>query len=242
MPLPGTNNFLTFNPNAVNQENDTAYAADTQRSGGLIPNAPLPSSLLNKALFQPTRFAQALAQALANKGFNLSDANLTALITVMSNIITSVDLAAYAPLNSPHLTGSPQAPTQAPGDASANLATTQFLQTALNALAQYSLGLPKGHIKFPLFANFTIQWILGPANPPTGEQTMTLNWDIPFASAVLCVMTSLYTDGINPYSGQDCDANYQVVFWNNTGVGLFLQEYSSGRHIQTQPFVLAIGY
>lgn len=49
-------------------------------------------------------------------------------------IDTVVNLTPYAPLDSPALTGTPTAPTPSTGDASAKLATTQYVQ---NVVAQY---------------------------------------------------------------------------------------------------------
>lgn len=46
----------------------------------------------------------------------------------------NVDLSAYAPLNSPALTGVPTAPTATVGTATSQIATTNFVQTAISGL------------------------------------------------------------------------------------------------------------
>ena len=46
---------------------------------------------------------------------------------------TSVDMSAYAPINSPALTGNPTAPTPSPGDNDTSIATTEFVQASVAA-------------------------------------------------------------------------------------------------------------
>lgn len=87
----GSTNFLQHNPNQTNQETDPAYAADPIRSGGLGTDDIVPSPWMNKALFQATTFVAAFAQALANKGYALSDSDISTLTTVLSNVLTNAD-------------------------------------------------------------------------------------------------------------------------------------------------------
>jgi len=89
-----SSNFLQWNPTAANQESDSTYNADALRTGGATTGAILPSNLDNKFRFQTSTFVAALAQALANKGYNLSDAVFSTLVTVLSNIKTSADFPA----------------------------------------------------------------------------------------------------------------------------------------------------
>lgn len=49
--------------------------------------------------------------------------------------------AGYAPLNSPHFTGDPQAPTAAPGDADASIATTAFVAAAVTTAPNKTITL-----------------------------------------------------------------------------------------------------
>lgn len=126
--MPGTHNFQQFNPNGVNMESDAAYTADAQRSGGLTNPSIFTSVLGNKLFYQTSTFIAALATALANKGYSLSDTSLATLAGVLANVITTADLAGYAPLASPGLTGTPTAPTQAGTDSSTRLATTAFVK------------------------------------------------------------------------------------------------------------------
>ncbi len=141
-------NFQQWNPTQANQESDTAYAADSQRSGGAPASSILPSATANKVLYQVTTFVAALAQALANKGYPMSDANLATLEGQLANIMTLADMNAYAtvaalnaavallaPLNSPALTGAPSAPTPGAGDNSTRIATTAFLNAVLASYA-----------------------------------------------------------------------------------------------------------
>ena len=89
--MAGSNNFLQWNGTAANQEDDAAYAADAQRTGGAAVDAIFASPLANKLFYQMTTFITALARALAAKGYNVSDADLSTLQAVLSNILTQAD-------------------------------------------------------------------------------------------------------------------------------------------------------
>src|ERR1035438_2877562 len=108
--MAGTTNFTQINPAATNQEADTAYYADTLRSGGITTNAVLPSVYLNKKDYQASTMVTALALALVNKNFSPFDgspsqtatglpapsAAVTDLAAVLANILTTADYAAIA--------------------------------------------------------------------------------------------------------------------------------------------------
>jgi len=89
-----TTNFLIFDPGYANAENDTAYLGDASRAGGLDVNAILTSSLLNKVLIQLSQMVSAIAVMLQNKGFSTSDSNFSALVSALSNIVTTADAKA----------------------------------------------------------------------------------------------------------------------------------------------------
>ena len=123
-----TNNFLQFNPNQANQETDAQYSADALRAGGLANPSIFSSALGNKLFYQVTTFIAAFAQSLATKNYNVSDASLANLAATLANVMTLADMAGYAPLANPVLTGSPAAPTAPVGDSSTKLATTAFVK------------------------------------------------------------------------------------------------------------------
>ena len=87
-----SNNILQWNPGAANQEDDTAYAADAQRTGGAPNGVEFPSATANKLFYQLTTMCSALAQSLSNKGYNISDASISVLEGVLANIVTFADL------------------------------------------------------------------------------------------------------------------------------------------------------
>lgn len=89
--MAGSSNFLQFNPNQTNQESDSAYSADSLRSGGIPSGAILPSVLLNKLFYQLCTFVAAFAQMMANKGFNMSDANFNTLVATLTAVQTTAD-------------------------------------------------------------------------------------------------------------------------------------------------------
>ena len=87
-----TSNFLQFNPTLANQETDAEYLVDSTRTGGAGVDAIWPSPSANKTLYQASTAITALMQMMANKGFTVSDASLSALTAQLSNILTTADL------------------------------------------------------------------------------------------------------------------------------------------------------
>jgi len=88
-------NFLQWNPSQINQESDAEYLSETQRTGGAVTGI-FPSELANKMFYQVTTFVAALATALVNKGYEMQDVDLSALITAMANILTKADFGTSA--------------------------------------------------------------------------------------------------------------------------------------------------
>ena len=89
--MAGTNKFLQWNPTQANQETDDQYAADVQRSGGAVSGI-FPSATANKLFFQTTTMCAAIAQTLADKGYDVNDSNLTNL----KKLITFITANPYA--------------------------------------------------------------------------------------------------------------------------------------------------
>jgi hypothetical protein len=90
--MAGSNNLLQWNPNKVNQEDDTAYLADSQRSGGAPNGQIFPSLTANKLFYQLSTFVRAMGEMLKAKGYTISDASISTLITVLSDIVTKPEL------------------------------------------------------------------------------------------------------------------------------------------------------
>jgi len=91
-----TTNFLIWNPGMVNQETDSAYASDSQRSGGASASTIFASILANKLFYQLSTFVAAFAQMMANKGFTMSDANYATLTATLANVLTTADSPVYS--------------------------------------------------------------------------------------------------------------------------------------------------
>jgi hypothetical protein len=89
--MPGSSNFIVWNPNAYNQENDTQYGSDPQRTNGGIDGQPFPAMTANKLFNQVSTGMAALMQMMAAKGYTVSDANLGTLASVLSAIQTTAD-------------------------------------------------------------------------------------------------------------------------------------------------------
>lgn len=241
--MAGTN-FLQVNPNAANQEDDPTYLADSLRTGGAATNALLPSPLFNKQSFQSSIMITALATALVNKGYSPNDGSaapgtaLNNLVAVLTNIMTQADMAPFARLLSPVFTGTPQAPTPPVADNSAKLATTAFVRALASQNFAISLGI-NGYVKFPAFlGGLIIQWMRGPSNPAGGETSFTLNFPLPFPTAVAIVQLTPQTG-----ASQDNDMSYQIYGApTNSSVTVYLQEFSNGRATACVCHLLAIGY
>jgi hypothetical protein len=87
----GSTNFLQFNPSQAQQETDSQYLADATRIGGALDGNAWPDVSANKTLYQLSTAVAALMQMMANKGFNVSDANIGTLTAVLMNILTTAD-------------------------------------------------------------------------------------------------------------------------------------------------------
>lgn len=93
--MPGSNNFLQWNPAAVNQQTDGTYSTDVMRTGGAVSGI-FPAELANKLFFQCTTMVAAFGTALANKGYTISDASIATLITALANVLTKADFGTTA--------------------------------------------------------------------------------------------------------------------------------------------------
>lgn len=91
--MPGSSNFQQWNPAQANQENDSAYTADSLRAGGATTDAIFSSPLANKLFYQLSTFIKAMADSLVAKGYTLSDANEATLAAVLGNLVTQADLS-----------------------------------------------------------------------------------------------------------------------------------------------------
>src|SRR6185437_1942244 len=90
--MAGSTNFLQWNPGQNNQENDSDYLADSQRSGGAPNGTPFPSPTGNKLFYQLSTGITALMQMMATKGFTVNDTNIGTLASVLAAIQTTADV------------------------------------------------------------------------------------------------------------------------------------------------------
>lgn len=93
--MAGSTNFKVFNPNLTNMMDDNTYNTSGYRLNGAVSGLA-PSNIHNKLYYQVTTMTAAFAQALANKGFTVSDDNFNNLVTVLSNIALQTDNVASA--------------------------------------------------------------------------------------------------------------------------------------------------
>lgn len=97
-------NLSQWNPTAASQETDANYQSDSQRTGGAADGQFWDAATANKFLYQNSTFIRALAVMLVNKGYSPKDgtspyqadtssnAAVTALASVLGNILTEADL------------------------------------------------------------------------------------------------------------------------------------------------------
>jgi hypothetical protein len=91
--MPGTSNFLQWNPTQANQESDATFATDPQRLAGAANPSEFASALGNKCFYQWSTFVAAFAQMMATKGYTMSDASLATLASVLAAVVTDADIA-----------------------------------------------------------------------------------------------------------------------------------------------------
>ena len=83
--MPGSTNFLVFNPtDATNTDSDSAYSTETQRTSGLQAGIAK-TAMHNKFYRQVSVMVAAIAQFMANQGQTVSDADVNALTTAVTN-------------------------------------------------------------------------------------------------------------------------------------------------------------
>lgn len=90
--MPASTNFQQWNPTKANQENDSTYATDTTRLGGITTGSTFPSPLADKAFYQWSTFIGAFGIMMRAKGYTTSDADISALAAVLANVLTWADL------------------------------------------------------------------------------------------------------------------------------------------------------
>jgi hypothetical protein len=104
--MPSTD-FSIFNPTAANQEDDSSYQGDSQRSGGASDGEFFDATLANKFFYQVSLAVRALMLKLVNDGYSPVDGTspyqadtstntaATALAAVFSNIVTAATFNSY---------------------------------------------------------------------------------------------------------------------------------------------------
>lgn len=169
-------NFATTITNALALKAPLASPALTG-----VPTAPTPAAGNNSSQLANTAFVQAALNALTGAAPTTLN-TLVELATAIGNdpdfvgTITSA-LTLKAPLASPALTGTPTAPTVAIGTNNAQLATTAFVQIALNALVGAA----------PTTLNTLVELAAAIGNDPDFASTINsqLNLKAPLASPAL---------------------------------------------------------
>ena len=102
--MPAQTDFSQWNPPTTNQENDSSYQSDTQRTNGAPSGSVFPSATANKLFYQVSTFIRAFCVSLVGKGYSpvdgstpftadaSSNAAVTALAAILNNVITGADL------------------------------------------------------------------------------------------------------------------------------------------------------
>ncbi len=83
--MPGSHNFQVFNPSGTtNTDTDAAYLAQSQRATGLVAGIAI-TTMHNKLFRQVSVMATAFAQFMSNQGQTVSDSDVNALTTVITD-------------------------------------------------------------------------------------------------------------------------------------------------------------
>jgi|ERR1700733_8435867 len=126
--------------------------------------------------------------------------------------------AAYAPINSPVFTGSPQAPTPAVGNSSALLATTAFVNRG-------SVLATNGYRKNP--DGSITQW--GRYSYNGGPSSVTIVFPTPFTTACYSVVCSVSKSGYNAGAGIGTTAGVVLDTAALVGTGMTIQWQAEGK-------------
>lgn len=87
--MSGSSNLLLFDPSLTNIESDTDYAADTQRTGGVV-TGQASGPLYNKQAAQASIVPYAMGNLLSTKGYTVSDSDPASFIIQLSNEFQNV--------------------------------------------------------------------------------------------------------------------------------------------------------
>jgi arginine/lysine/ornithine decarboxylase len=100
MFMPGSHNFLVFNPtNVANTDDDAAYLLKAQRINGLTSGIA-DTTMHNKLYRQASVMVAALAQFMADQGQVITDGDVNALTTAVTNSFQQKG-ATFSQLTSP---------------------------------------------------------------------------------------------------------------------------------------------
>lgn len=179
--MAGSTSFLQWNPGQVNQEDDAAYLADSQRAGGAPNGSPIPAELGNKVFYQATTFIAAFGLFLANQGFVVSDADVNALAAVFATAIVTfpsqrAKFAAltYSPLLTINLALAESFECLLTGDATVTFTGIAPGRDAKLAFLQDGAG---GHVvNFPTGSSSGQVQGLGAVDPGANELSLSYIW------------------------------------------------------------------
>ncbi|EHL08965.1 hypothetical protein HMPREF0322_00388 [Desulfitobacterium hafniense DP7] len=131
--MPGTSNFKVFNEQFQNVMTDEEYATEAQRTGGLTDGIAK-TRMHNKLFRQTSIMAAAIAQHMANKGHTVTDEDLPALVSAVSDAFSGISQEEFDDL------------ADAVGDNAADLAAHK---------AENATETVKGHIEIATQAEVT---------------------------------------------------------------------------------------
>ncbi len=230
--MAGSSNFQQWNPNSTNQETDSQYTSDSQRSGGAANPSTFASATANKLFYQLSTFVTAFATMMANKGYTLSDANLANLEAVLTNVITAVDLTAYAPKASPAFSGTPTVPTPAQGTTSQQIPNAYWV-------AQY----------FAPLVSAALQGAPTAPTPTTADNSTKLATTAFVKAVVAAYQTGLGFTPVQQSGGAAQLANKVYIGWDggNTRIqidssdqgAIAMQSWVNAQAFATQAYVTA---
>lgn len=161
-----TSNFLQHDSDKNNIQNDSDFLASTTRTGGFTSGVA-PSVYFNKLLYQLSTMIAALGQAMANKGYTVSDTTLATLTTTLENIMTLADMSDY--------------PT--------NAEMIDYVASQIPAIDFTAVKSTNGYQKLP--SGLYIQWGHYASSIPT-ETTINITFPLTFPNSCLNAQATGY--------------------------------------------------
>jgi hypothetical protein len=215
------NNILQFDVNKNDIMSVIDYLRSSSRINGYLSGINS-SNINNRIFYQISTMMAALGAVMSAKGYTIRDANITALVLVLSKIMTKADMASYSTT------------VQMRKYVNSHVQALSFSRFLGNSGFQ---SIPSGITgQLPLI----MQWAVGVWDPANNsEPTQTIVFPIQFPTNCLFAKVSTQIESASIY----IDHWYQSLPPERTYVTVQRQRYYTKSYaVRTRPVVTAFGY